>query len=301
MIPYIRISVLLLLSFWIGRSEAQELNCQVSINHSQLSTQDIRIFQTLQKSVYEFMNNRRWTNKVFKAEERIECSIFINLKEQLGDQFTATIQVQSRRPVFNSSYNSVMFNHIDKDYTFEYIEYNALDFQLTSFDNNLTSVLAFYAYIIIGLDFDSFGDHGGTPYLNNAQQIVNNAQSAKESGWKSYDSQKNRYWLIENLLNGSYDNLHSFMYKYHRLGLDQMQKNMSKGRQEALAAIEMLVKVHRSKPGLYVLSIILEAKRDEIIGIFSEAPPNEKAKVKNLLVEIDPAHGNEYQKIVGGR
>ena len=289
----------LLLAF--GKNiKSQELNCQVSINHSQIQSQDVRVYQTLQKAIYELMNNRRWTDRIFKTEERIECSIFINIKNREGDRFKASIQVQSRRPVFKSSYNSVMINHIDNDLTFDYVEYDPLNFQTTSFQSNLTSVLGFYAYIIIGLDFDSFGDHGGTPYFNNAQQIVNNAQNAKEMGWKSFESQKNRYWLIENILNGSYDDYRTFMYKYHRLGLDQMYDKQSKGRMEILAALQLLTKVHRARPGLYILNLLVEAKRDEFIGIFSEAPPNEKAQAKNYLVEIDPAHSGDYQKIVSG-
>lgn len=289
---------LLLIS--VTNMSAQELNCQVSVNYSQVQTTDVRVFQTLQKSVYEFMNNRRWTDKVFKTEERIECSIFINIKSKSGDQYTASIQVQSRRPVFNTSYNSVMLNYIDNDYSFDYVEYDPLNFQLTSFESNLTSVLGFYAYIILGLDFDSFSDHGGSPYFNSAQQIVNNAQNAKESGWKSFESQKNRYWLIENILNGSYDDFREFLYKYHRLGLDQMYDKQSKARTEILTSLQLLTKVHRSRPGLYILNLLLDTKRDEFIGIFSEAPANEKATAKNYLVEIDPAHSGEYQKMVSG-
>ncbi len=278
----------------------QELNCQVSINHSQVQSQDVRIYQTLQKDIYEFMNNRRWTDRVFKTEERIECSIFINIKSRDGDVFTATIQVQSRRPVFNSSYNSVLINHLDKNFNFEYVEYTPLDFQTTSYTSNLTSVLAFYAYIFIGLDFDSFGDHGGTPYFNIAQQIVNNAQNAREKGWKSFESQKNRYWLIENILNGSYDDFRTFMYRYHRLGLDLMYDKQGKAREEILNDLQLLTKVHRARPGLFILNLLMEAKRDEFIGIFSEALPNEKARAKNYLVEIDPAHAGDYQKIMKG-
>lgn len=280
--------------------KAQELNCQVSINYSQIQTTDVRVFQTLQKAVYEFMNNRRWTERVFKPEERIECSIFVNIKSKNGDLYSASIQVQSRRPVFNSSYNSVMLNYIDNDYSFEYVEYGPLDFQLTSFESNLTSVLGFYAYLIIGLDFDSFSSHGGTPYFNNAQQIVNNAQNAKESGWKSYESQRNRYWLMENILNGSYDDYRVFLYRYHRLGLDLMYDKQSKARTEMLNSLQLLTKVHRSRPGLYILNLLLDAKRDEFIGVFSEAPANEKATARNYLVEIDPAHSSEYQKMANG-
>ncbi len=292
--------VLLILIYYVLPVQSQELNCQVSINHSQIQTTDIRVFQTLQKAVFEFMNTTRWTDRSLKTEELIECSIFINIKTKNGDLYTASIQVQSRRPVFNTSYNSVMINYIDNDFGFEYVEYDPLNFQPTSFESNLTSVLAFYAYIIIGLDFDSFSDHGGSPYFNTAQQIVNNAQNASEAGWKSYESQRNRYWLIENLLNGSYDDYRTFTYRYHRLGLDQMYDKQTKARTEILQSIQLLTKVHRSRPGLYILNLLMEAKRDEFIGIFSEAPANEKATARNYLVEIDPSHSGEYQKMVTG-
>ncbi|OIP00527.1 MAG: hypothetical protein AUJ98_08175 [Bacteroidetes bacterium CG2_30_33_31] len=298
---YLELLFIIFLSTLLGKAYSQELNCQVSINHSQISSQDVRVFQTLQKSIYELMNNRRWTDKIFKPEEKIECSIFINIKSGTGDMYSASIQVQSRRPIFNTSYNSVMINHIDNDLDFEYLEYSALDFQTTSFQSNLTSVLGYYAYIILGLDFDSYENHGGTPYFNLAQQVVNNAQNAKELGWKSFESQKNRYWLIENILNGSYDEYRNFMYSYHRLALDQMYENVSKGRTETLKSLQMLTKVYRARPGLYILNLLLEAKKDEIIGVFSDAPANEKTTAKNYLIEIDPAHSSDYQKMVDGK
>ena len=193
-----------------------------------------------------------------------------------------------------------MLNYLDNDLDFEYVEYTPLDFQLTTFQSNITSVLAFYAYIIIGLDFDSFSDHGGNSYFTNAQQIVSNAQNASETGWKSFESQRNRYWMIENILNGSYDGYRTFLYRYHRHGLDLMYDKQSKARTEILNSLQLLTKVHRSRPGLYILNLLMDAKRDEFIDIFSEAPPNEKATARNYLSEIDPSHSSEYQKMVKG-
>jgi hypothetical protein len=292
--------ILFSILIYSGSVSGQELNCQVSVNHSQVQTTDVRVFQTLQKAIFEFMNNRRWTQRVFKTEERIECSIFINIKTKNGDQYSASIQVQSRRPVFNTSYNSVMINYLDNDFNFEYVEYSPLDFQINSYQSNLTSVLAFYAYIILGMDFDSYGDHGGSSYFNNAQTIVNNAQNSNQPGWKSFESQKNRYWMIENILNGSYDNYRTFLYRYHRLGLDLMYDKQSKARTEILNTLQLLTKVHRTRPGLYILNLLMDAKRDEFIDIFSEAPPNEKATARNYLSEIDPSHSSEYQKMASG-
>jgi hypothetical protein len=230
-------------------------------------------------------------------DERIECSIFINLDSKSGDVYSGSIQVQSRRPVFNSSYNSVVLNHKDNDVKFEYVEHDPLIFQLNSYEDNLTSILAFYAYYIIGLDFDTYSLKGGTPFFENAQTVLNAAQNSGEAGWAAFDSQKSRYWLIENTLNSAYAQYREFMYNYHRKGLDVMYEKLPKGRLEALAALELLQKVYRTEPGLFVLQVLMDAKRDEFIGMFSEAPPMEQSKAKNILIELDPAKSSEYEKI----
>lgn len=282
---------------------AQELNCQVSINSQQVSVSDKTKFQTLQKDIYEFMNNRKWTESKFEITERIECSVFITFsKNTSGDYYTGSIQVQSSRPVYRSAYNSVMVNIIDNDFDFTWVEHDPLDFQINSFSSNLTSVLAYYAYIIIGTDFDSFSLNGGAPYFNNAQTIVNNSQNARESGWKSFEGQKNRYWYVENILNSSYSDFRQFTYEYHRMGLDIMHDKPSKARVSIVSSLKFLQKVHRNRPGLYIMNLMMDAKRDEFIGIFSEGQPNERAEVKTILSEIDPAHSGDYQKMVtGGR
>jgi len=293
---------LLLISLFIVIAvDAQELNCQVSINSQQVSISDKTKFETLQKAIYEFMNNRQWTNTTFDISERIECSIYITFgKNSSGDNYTASIQVQSSRPVYNSAFNSIMVNIVDNDFDFSWVEHDPLDFQINTYTSNLTSVLAFYAYIIIGNDFDSFSLNGGNQYYNDAQTIVNNAQNARESGWKSFEGQKNRYWLIENILNSSYSDYRKFTYEYHRLGLDQLSSSMSKGRAAILKSLKYLQQVHRNKPGLYIMNLLMDAKRDEFIGVFSEAPANEKNNAKTILSEIDPAHSGDYQKMVTG-
>ncbi len=289
------------LSITIFEVHSQELNCQVSINSQQVQISDKTKFQTLQKSIYEFMNSRQWTNRKFEIQERIECSIYITFsKNTSGDYYSGDIQVQSSRPVYHSSYNSVMLNIRDNDFDFTWVEHDPLDFQINSFTNNLTSVLAYYAYIIIGTDFDSYSLNGGTAYFNDAQTIVNNAQSARESGWKSFESQKNRYWYTENLLNSSYSSFREFVYEYHRKGLDIMYDNASKARVAILNSLKLLQKVHRNRPGLYIMNTFVDAKRKEFIGIFSEGQPNERAQAKTILSEIDPSHTGDYQKMVTG-
>jgi len=281
--------------------KAQELNCQVSINSQQVAISDKTKFQTLQKDIYEFMNNRQWTNTKFDVTERIECSIFITFsKNSTGDFYTGSIQIQSSRPAYKSAYNSIMLNIVDNDFDFTWIEHDALDFQINTFSSNLTSVLGYYAYIIIGTDFDSFSLNGGNQYFNDAQTIVNNAQNASESGWKSFEGQKNRYWLIENILNSSYADYRQFVYSYHRLGLDVMSSSPSKARTAILGSFKYLQNVHRNRPGLYIMNLLMDTKRDEFIGVFSEAPVNEKTQAKTILSEIDPAHSGDYQKMVTG-
>lgn len=292
--------ILLLITYF--NSSAQELNCQIQIASSAVQTNDRRVFNTLQTAVFEFMNQTKWTNYVYKIEERIECSILINItKWDNSELFEGTIQVQSTRPIYKTSYNSTLLNYLDKDLKFSYIESEPLDFQINSFSSNLTSVLAYYAYVIIGLDFDSFSLNGGSPYYNNAQTIVNNAQATKEPGWKAYESQKNRYWLVENLLNSSYSEIRQAIYNYHRLGLDVMSEKLESGRGAILGSLELLQKANREKPNLFILTQFLSAKSDELINIFSGASPIDKPKAVNILKELDPSNANKYQKIMQGK
>jgi len=280
---------------------AQELNCQVSINSQQVEGADKRRFQTLQTSVYEFMNSRIWTNRKFKTEERIDCSVFITFnKSTSGESYQGSIQIQSRRPIFNSSYNSPLLNIKDDNFSFTWVEYDPLNFDINSYSNNLTSILAYYAYVIIGMDFDSFSMLGGNEYFNNAQTVVNNAQSTSYTGWKSFESDKNRYWFIENILNSRYEDFRGFTYKFHREGLDVMHDNASKGRVEALKAIKLLAKVHKVRPNLRVMKVLFDAKRDEFIGLFAGGQANEKTQAKEILISIDPANAGKYQKMVTG-
>jgi hypothetical protein len=247
------------------------------------------------------MNSRIWTNRKFKTEERIDCSIFITFnKSTSGESYQGSIQIQSRRPIFNSSYNSPLLNIKDDNFSFTWVEYDPLNFDINSYTNNLTSILAYYAYLIIGMDFDSFSMLGGTEYFNYAQTVVNNAQSTSYTGWKSFESDKNRYWFIENILNSRYEDFRGFIYKYHREGLDVMYDNASKGRVEALKAIKLLAKVHKVRPNLRVMKVLFDAKRDEFIGLFAGGQANEKTQAKEVLISIDPANAGKYQKMVTG-
>ncbi len=298
-----KIKIILLLSIVLFSwgLKAQEINCQVSVSARQVEGSEKEVFRTLQTAIYEFMNNRKWSPYSFKIEERIECTILINITERIStDEFKGTLNIVLRRPVFKTNYNSVMLNHVDRDFQFSYVEFEPLEFSETTFTSNLTSTLAFYTYIFLGLDFDSFQKFGGTPFYEKAQSIVNAAQNATEPGWKAFEGTKNRYWLLENLTNSSYAPLREFLYKYHRQGLDMMFDNLETGRSNIAEALKLLERANQERPGLFLTQLILEAKRDEIISIFSEAGPMEKPEVVNILKEIDPANSSKYQKIMSG-
>lgn len=279
---------------------AQELNCSVVVNASQVQTSDKKIFESLQNSIFEMMNNRRWTNDQFLNQERIECSILINIVERISnDEFKATIQVQSVRPIYKSSYNSPVFNFLDNDFNFRYLEFQQLEFEDNNHLSNLTSVLAFYAYIIIGLDYDTYSPEAGTPYFLKAQNVVTNAQAGAEGGWKAFEGTKNRYWVVENLLNPSFKPLREAMYKFHRGGLDNMADNKENGRGAVTEAIDLLKKVYADKPGSLLLQLFFNAKTDEIIKIYTgQAFPEEKNRVLNTLNLVDPSNSNKYQEIL---
>lgn len=279
---------------------AQELNCSVQVLHPQLtSTNDRQVLEELEKSVFEFMNNTRWTKDTYTNEERIECSITITVSERLStDEFKGSIQVQSRRPVYKSSYNSTMFNWSDNDFQFRYLPYQAMEFSETQHLSNLTSVLAFYANIILAIDYDSFELKGGEQFYRKAQTIVTNAQNDPTKGWRSFDSQKNRYWLVENMFNPIFSPLREAYYFYHRVGLDVLMTDKEAGRQSVFEALKLVRAVHLQRPSSFNVQLFFNAKAEEIVNVFSIAFPDEKGKVVNLLNEIDPAHTAQYQKIL---
>lgn len=290
--------ILIVALFFYSRLNAQELNCQVQVLSQQIAGSDKSAFTALQTAIYEFMNNRKWTNESFKLEERIDCSILINLTDRLGtDEYKGTFQVQSRRPIYKTSYNSVLLNFNDQDFQFKYVENQPLEYNENTFTGNLTAVLAYYAYLIIGLDYDSFALNGGTPYLQKSLAISNNAQDAAEPGWKAFESNKNRYWLINNLMDASFVPLRECYYNYHRKGLDVMVDNKEGGRTAIAESIENLKKVHGIKPLSFNMQIFFNAKSDEVINIFSGAFTDEKAKIVTILNEIDPTNANKYAKI----
>ncbi len=282
---------------------AQELNCKVQVIVPKLQTADPKIFKTLETSIFEFMNNRKWTNDIYSSHEKIDCSILINITNELSsDKFSAQMTVQASRTVFSSSYNTVTFNYIDKDCVFEYVEYQPLEFSETQYLTNLTSMLAFYANIILGLDYESFGSHGGSPYLQKAQEIVNNVppniSSSEAPGWKAFESTRNRYWMIENLLNQKYDAFRNAYYEYHLQGFDIMYENLQLGRSKVFACLKMLETIHSEYPNSFLLALFFSAKADELVLLFTNAPPTDKTKAVQLLSKLDATNISKYTKIL---
>lgn len=278
---------------------AQELRCNISISAQKIQGANRTLFETMQSDLYEFMNNRKWTDHQYSMDERIECNFFINLEEQISsDEFKGSIQVQARRPVFNSSYETILLNIKDNDFHAKYVEYQTLEFNETSNKDNLTNILAFYAYIVLGMDYDSFSPEGGTEYFQKAQSIVNNSQNAREKGWKAYESERNRYWLVENILNKSYSGFRSCMYQYHRQGLDLMSEKAPEGRAAIAESLKQIQKVFRVRPSLYILQVFFGAKSDELVNIFSKSFPDERNRVSVILNECDPSNGSKFEKIL---
>jgi hypothetical protein len=277
----------------------QEFNCQVQVNAPQVEGSEKKIFQTMQQSLYEFVNNKKWTNYIYRPEERIECSMMITVSERLSsDQFTAKINLVLKRPVYKTSYNTTLLNYLDKDFSFKYVEFEPLDFNDDTYTSNLTSTVAFYLYIFLGIDADSYSRFGGTPYYEKARAVVTAAQNAPERGWKAFESMKNRYWLVENMLNNVYSPLREGIYQYHRLGLDIMTENIDLGRAGINDCLENFQRAGREKPGLFILQLMMDAKRDELINAYSQASPMDKTKAINILKELDPANSSKYQQIM---
>jgi hypothetical protein len=296
-----KLLILLTLNFLTFNFIGQELNCQVKINYTQIQgTANKQIFEQLEKAIYEFMNNKKWTKEIYTTNERVDCSVFINIKEALSNEdFSASIQVQSRRPVYKSSYYTQLFNFEDDNFTFKFQQFSQLEFNETTFQNNLTSVLAFYAYIILAVDGDSFSPLGGVENWQKAQLIVNNAQTASEKGWRSNESQRNRYWIVENALQPVFKGIRNCNYEYCKNGLDIMHEKVEEGRANILKSLDLLKPVYSARPASFTMQLFFNAKADELINIFKGALPEEKTKAVETLMLLDPANTTKYLKITG--
>jgi hypothetical protein len=278
-------------------SFAQELNCTVDIVSPQIQDATAQaLFANMKNAIYQFMNSTKWTNDNFSTEERIECSIFINITSANSpNDFNATMQIQSSRPVYKSSLNSVQYSFRDNNVDLAYVLNQPLLFNINAYSDNITSLLAYYAYMIIGTDYDTFSPDGGTPYFLKAQNIVTNAQSSGNKGWNPQDGDQTRYWLVTNTLDEAYyAPLRKAAYLYHREGLDVMYQNPERGRQAIIQALQDVQEVFNARPANYNIQLFFNAKATEIANIFSDAPDAEKTQVMGILSSIDATDIDKY-------
>ncbi|HLK29164.1 MAG TPA: DUF4835 family protein [Puia sp.] len=297
---------LLLISFiHTSNVEAQELQATVSVIAGRISSSvDHKMFQTLQTALSNFLNNRKWSSETFQVNEKIVCNFSLNISQSLdNNEFQASLTVQAARPIFNSSYQSPLINFMDNDIIFRYVEFQPIEFNESRvqgsepFAANLSAVFAYYAYAILGLDFDSFGLRGGDPYFQKAQNIVNNApESSNIKGWKVFDGNRNRYWLMENLTNSKYALVHDAFYNYYRLGLDQMYDKENDARTGILNALNQLNSVNVETPNTMILQFFFQGKSNELSKAFKKGTPDEKNRALDLLTKLDISNINFYKQ-----
>lgn len=294
-------TLLIVVACMMGLSpmQAQELQCDVRVNSNKVQGSDKTIYQNLQTSLYEFINNTKFTEINFRQAEKIECSMLIDVTGREGEYITAEINLALRRPVYKSNYSTPMFNYIDRKFTFEYTEGQTLDFNPNNYISNLTSTIGFYVYLFLGLDFDSFSPNGGDPFFSIAETIANSApqEAGGDNGWSSTGRQ-NRHAIISDINNATYQPLRQFLYDYHRNGLDVMAEHPEQGREAILGALTDLQSVYQRNSMCYFLQLLIESKRDEIIQIFSQGEMKIRTEASNIMKEIDPSQSSRYEAML---
>lgn len=279
-----------------GSLQAQELNCKVSVNYDRITNANTQIFKTLERSLTDFVNKTRWTNQTFKDNEKIECSMLINLSSYNSDSFTGTIQVQSSRPVFNSSYTSPVFNFNDKDFSFRYLEFETLVFNPNSFDSNLIAVVAFYSYMIMGLDADTFTMKGGDQYYDLAQNVAILAQGSGSKGWNQSDGNLSRYFLINDVKSNTFSPFREALYQYHS-GMDLMADNQKEAKEKVKNSLKTLSQIYDLRPNAFLTRVFFDAKSDEIVSIYSGGPSIGVADLIENLNRISPLNSSKWGNI----
>lgn len=283
--------------------QAQELNMTVNLNTAQVEGTSQQMFETLKQSITEFYNTTRWTDMTVAENERIECSMLIIVKSVTTENlFSCEMQVQSRRPIYNTTYSSPLINFKDNDFNFVYQEFDRIEFQPQQFTSNLAALLAYYAYLIIGYDMDSYARLGGTPYFQVCENIAQMGQSAstqggEADGWKAFSSTRNRYALINNLMDEAFHPFREYIYTYHRLGLDIMTENVANGRARIAKDIEVLHTANKARPATYVVYTFMDAKNDELVQLFQKGTADEKKAVYDVCMAVDPTRQDQYDKI----
>jgi hypothetical protein len=291
------VSFLFLIFIGIGNVQAQQLNCTVQVNSDKIASTNNQVFKNLQKSISDFINKTDWTGEAYKQNEKINCSMVIIINSYDSNQFSATLQVESTRAIFNSSYASPVFNYNDKDFSFNYVEFENLNFNPQSFDSNLVSVLAYYSYMILGFDGDTFTLNGGKNSFEIAQQILTVAQQSGYKGWTQGDGIQNRYFLVNDILSGTYDSFRTAEYQYHREGLDTMSSDLKASKNKVLESIKTLSQIYKVRPNAFLTRIFFDAKVDEIISILSGGPNVELADTIETLNRLSPLNSSKWASI----
>lgn len=295
------LALLLLLLLHVSSAQAQEFNCKVQVIAPQIQSTPKRIWQSMETAITQMMNTRRFTNLNYTQQERIDVNFLLTISEQpSADRFKGTLQVTYSRPAFNSDYLSPVFDILDNNIEFQFLENTQIEFSPDRFTNNLASIIGFYAYFILGVDGDTFQSMGGSEFYAIAQQIVNNAQNTGEPGWKAFEEQKNRYWLLDNQQQAVFRPLREFLYNYHINGVDIMGSDAVTARKNMLSAIEKLKTVHQAKPASYNMQVFFNAKGNEIVEVFKPADPADKVKLLNIVQVIDPGNISKYQNMMRG-
>lgn len=275
---------------------AQELNCTVTVNSDQVSQGDLPVFRTLERSLNDFVNKNKWTNRAFNENERLNAQLFITITKYESNRFEGNIQIQSTRPVYNTSYETPIFNYKDGQFSFQYIEFEPLVYNPNVFDSNLVGVVAYYIYIMLGLDADSFSLEGGSEYFKEAQKIVTQAQGTNYKGW-SQTGDRTRFELVDDLLSNTYREYHVAMYNYHRKGLDILGDNNSTGKQVIQGTMNLFATMQKRRPNAFLTQIFFETKSDEIANIFSDGPKVDVVKLKETLNKVAPYFSSTWNDI----
>ncbi|AWH74472.1 DUF4835 domain-containing protein [Dokdonia sp. Dokd-P16] len=292
-----RIFTLLIVLLFSFNSIAQELNAVVVINAEQTNKADLQVFKTLERSLTEFVNNTKWTDRRFKQQERIDCSFNIIITQQDGNNFRATVQVGASRPVYGSNYDTATFNFNDKQFDFEYTEFQPLIYNPNTFDSNLVSVMAFYAYTIIGMDANTFKLNDGDKYFQEAKQIVTTAQPNNQTGWNPQDGSQSRYRLNEDLLSPNFREFAGIMYSYHRTGLDFMVDDKKRSKQTISTTLSQFQSLYKKRPNNFLTRVFFDTKAEEIASIFSSGPSVNITSLVEVLNQVAPTKSNFWRQI----
>lgn len=276
---------------------SQELNCEVVVNAQQTGNENVQVFKTLETQLNEFVNNTHWTNKTFGPQERINCSMVINIDDYNSDVFQASVQIRASRPIFNSSYSTPVYNFNDRDFTFQYLEFQNLNFDPTQFESNLVSVITYHIYMILAMDADTFSLNGGEEYYLQARSILSYSQQGNFKGWKAEDGLQSRFSLIDNIMSPTYKEFRSVLYNYHIGGLDMMNQSPKEGKENIATSLMQLEVLNNRRPNSFILRVFFDAKAEEIEDIFSDGPSVNITDLVTALTRIAPTHASKWRNI----